>query len=114
MSKAVSWPARILPCNGCTECCKREALFLYPEHGDDVSQYKTRVIWGRRALRAKANGDCIYLGPKGCTIWRQRPIICREFDCVDFVRSDVGIRMASPEMIRAARACAKRMKEKQA
>jgi Fe-S-cluster containining protein len=32
-------------------------------------------------LRHAANGDCVYLGAKGCTIYEDRPAVCRNFDC---------------------------------
>lgn len=32
-------------------------------------------------LKHQANGDCIYLGDHGCTIYDNRPRVCREFDC---------------------------------
>jgi Fe-S-cluster containining protein len=32
-------------------------------------------------LRRKENGDCWYLGERGCTIYHRRPQICRRFDC---------------------------------
>jgi len=32
-------------------------------------------------LRLKPNGDCVYLGENGCTIYDRRPRVCREFDC---------------------------------
>lgn len=82
----------VVPCNGCTACCKRERIVLYPEHGDDPSQYLTvpatlndslrGVIGdGRVMLQHKPNGECIYLGESGCTIWDRAPNICKVFDC---------------------------------
>lgn len=75
-------------CNGCRQCCINfPAIILYPEAGDDVSAYKTvdvqHPLTGEPAkmLAHKANGDCEYIGPHGCDIYDNRPIICREFDC---------------------------------
>jgi Fe-S-cluster containining protein len=75
-------------CAGCTECCKtNQGLFLHPEQGDDVASYRHRVLTdettGRVAylLAAEANGQCVYLGPSGCTIYDRRPLLCRAFDC---------------------------------
>lgn len=79
-------PARV-PCNGCTACCKGEAIILHPECGDDESLYQTKPVQhpltGKMALmlEQKSNGDCAYLGTNGCTIWGHRPTICRTFDC---------------------------------
>lgn len=76
-----------VPCNGCTLCCKGDAIFLHPDKGDDISIYETVVtkhpLSGKKAhmLKHKPNGDCIYLGEKGCDNYENRPIICREFDC---------------------------------
>lgn len=32
-------------------------------------------------LAHKANGECVYLGKKGCTIHDRAPIVCKAFDC---------------------------------
>ena len=91
-----------VPCDGCTACCRGEQIILHPEDGDDPSQYETvpakrsggldriEEIYGLKydgalALKQKPNGDCIYLGEKGCTIHDHRPAICRTFDCRKFV-----------------------------
>lgn len=82
----------VVPCDGCTACCKRECVVLYPEHGDDPSQYETvpatlntglmALIGTRRVmLQHKENGECIYLGEAGCTIWDKAPSLCKVFDC---------------------------------
>lgn len=76
-------------CGMCRRCCKHELITLYPERGDDPSQYLTMTVPDilkpdgepRLALQQKANGDCIYLGDNGCTIWGRHPQICKKFDC---------------------------------
>lgn len=79
-----------VPCNGCITCCKNEMLVLHPEEGDKAADYLTREVkhpfTGQPAvaLQVKENGDCIYLGEKGCTIHGRAPAICREFDCRKF------------------------------
>ena len=76
-----------VPCNGCTLCCRGDAIILHPECGDDVSLYETETIshpfTGKPVLMLtkKSNGDCTYLGATGCTIHDHAPTICREFDC---------------------------------
>jgi Fe-S-cluster containining protein len=37
-----------------------------------------RIPFGR-------DGACVYLGPRGCTIYARRPKMCRVFSCVGFV-----------------------------
>jgi Fe-S-cluster containining protein len=55
--------------------------------GDQIEKYGDNVseIGGsqpkRIALKLKPNGDCIFLGDKGCSIYEDRPYVCRDFDC---------------------------------
>lgn len=82
----------IVPCGTCKACCKRELLFLHPEMGDNLQDYRCHPainpVTGHAgyALDHNANGDCIYLGEQGCTIWDRAPAICREFDCRDLYK----------------------------
>lgn len=76
----------VVPCEGCTACCKRERIILVPEHGDDPFAYfvtPTRRGDGeiQYMLRHKPNGDCVYLGANGCSIHDRAPWACRQFDC---------------------------------
>lgn len=68
-----------LSCGGCKKCCRGDTITLM--EGDDPTRYKTRLVDGRRVLRRRKDGDCIYLGSKGCTIWPGQPRMCRAFDC---------------------------------
>lgn len=74
-------------CGSCRHCCKNELVFM-TEH-DDQALYAGVLVsvvhpmTGKRvnALPHKPNGDCIYLGPLGCTIHGKHPYICRIYDC---------------------------------
>lgn len=92
-----------VPCKGCTACCRGfQAICLFPEEGDIVENYDTMPFIERvkmesnglplpawlpdqwktlQMIKFKENGDCIYLGEHGCTIYDNRPILCRSFDC---------------------------------
>jgi Fe-S-cluster containining protein len=78
---------RIVPCDGCTACCRNELVILHPEDGDVISTYRTHPIRHPMtgalafALDHKPNGDCVYLGESGCTIHNRAPAVCRSFDC---------------------------------
>lgn len=95
-----------VPCNGCTACCKRELIGLYPEQGDLAERYETvdavNPLTGRpfKALAQKPDGDCVYLTERGCSIHDKRPAICRAFDCRRFVR-DLGTRADRRRAIKA-------------
>lgn len=81
-------------CGACRHCCQGgELIFLHPEHGDDPARYMTTLAPNPLrdnepmiALVHKPNGDCIYLGDAGCTIYADRPKICRSFSCIGFAR----------------------------
>jgi len=79
-------------CGSCRKCCKGNSLIMLQ---DDESPDRYDCVWHPHfdgyALKRKPNGDCVYLGEDGCTIWGRHPIICRIFDCADFaMRMDEG------------------------
>lgn len=77
-----------VPCNGCTLCCKGDAVRLLP--GDDPARYKLEphpMMPGQVMLAHKSNGDCTYLGEHGCTIHSMRPRMCREMDCRNIAKA---------------------------
>ncbi len=76
---------KILACGACTACCRNVKV----EVGADEAQKLDTVLIRRpdlpistRMLRQRDNGDCVYLGPKGCEIYERRPAMCRAFHCV--------------------------------
>lgn len=78
-------------CTQCGKCCTGEpgvvwvsdeeldqiAAFTH-EPADQVEAVNTKWVRGRRTLREKANGDCVYWDrKKGCTIYPVRPAQCQ-------------------------------------
>ena len=77
----------VVPCNGCTACCRGDAIGLLP--ADDPSQYLTEPharLAGQLMLAHKPNGDCVYLADAGCSIHDRSPQMCREMDCRTIAR----------------------------
>lgn len=75
-----------VPCGGCTACCRNELVVLYPEDGDDLRSFdydEVEIEDGSKlaVVKQRENGDCVYLGPAGCTIHERAPLICQHFDC---------------------------------
>ena len=78
-------------CTMCGKCCTGEPGFVWVTddevaalakfHGDPVNEFLavyTRKSRGRRTLKEKANGDCVFYDRKeGCTIYPVRPAQCR-------------------------------------
>jgi hypothetical protein len=71
-----------VPCNGCTLCCRNDAIRLLPQ--DDPAQYQTVPhdhFPGHLMLAHKENGDCVYLTSEGCDIHGSKPTMCIKMDC---------------------------------
>ena len=78
-------------CTMCGKCCTGEPGFVWVtdaelaalakflgEPEDVVRATHTRRARGRRTLREKANGDCVFYDrKKGCTVYPVRPAQCR-------------------------------------
>lgn len=76
-----------LVCGGCTLCCHRMRVPIVPNIDPDPGTYQTEIINGHTLLAHRPNGDCVYLGPEGCTIYERRPALCRRFDCREMARA---------------------------
>jgi Fe-S-cluster containining protein len=78
-------------CTRCGKCCTGEPGFVWVndaellalgefrgESVEEVAGLYTRLDGGRRTLREKANGDCVFYDrEKGCTVYEVRPRQCR-------------------------------------
>lgn len=100
-----------VPCNSCTVCCKWQLVILMPEDQPNLDHYDFRTIDRPgdpiRVLNTRENGECVHLGPGGCTIYENRPLICSTFDCrkqfLSMTRNERR-KMKNQEMWKAARA----------
>ncbi len=73
---------RFVPCNGCTLCCQGDAIRLEPEDMDAGYQTEPHpYIGGALMIAHKANGECVYLDGRGCSIHDRAPSLCRSADC---------------------------------
>lgn len=95
-----------VPCNGCTACCQfGDMPKLQPELWPQDVGYQETMRDGKRYLKLKANGDCIYLTETGCGIHEYRPQACRPFDCLELLEMEKNlpqIRNVIPSRIFAA------------
>jgi Fe-S-cluster containining protein len=78
-------------CTQCGKCCTGAPGFVWvtdeeiaalaayrKEQVEEFVALHTRRARGRRTLRERANGDCIFYDPKrGCTVYPVRPAQCR-------------------------------------
>jgi Fe-S-cluster containining protein len=92
----------VVPCNGCTECCRGPNRKLVLENY--TGELKTYRKNGKVHLANKSNGDCYYLGEEGCTVYDDRPDECRSFDCRAIVKDTgfpIRVRMRGVELLHA-------------
>jgi hypothetical protein len=73
-------------CAGCSACCYYEGIPVDKKRDKrHLPHLKTeRNVAGELVLQRRADGACVHLGERGCTVYEQRPAICRSFDCRAF------------------------------
>ena len=72
-----------VPCGACSACCH------YPGIVVDEKRDRKRLAHllterspdGELVLQRRSDGACAHLGERGCTVYEQRPSVCRTFDC---------------------------------
>jgi Fe-S-cluster containining protein len=78
-------------CGTCTACCETAQIVIRPEHGDDPSKYVLVIEDGQMKIAPRQDGSkaCYYLGDngEGCTIYEDRPVACRAFDCRAYLKN---------------------------
>ncbi len=105
MSKRI---AKLPPvnCGGCRTCCIDDTITLHPS--DNPADFDhVEFPDGHRELAKGKNGQCVYLGKKGCTIYDRQPFMCRAFDCRGLVlkfekmmAAEQRQRLDSPQYVR--------------
>ena len=82
-------PDETVSCSGCAACCCRLEVLLLTDTGVP-ERFIEEDDWGGQVMRRLDDGWCVALDRDSmrCTIYAQRPLICREFelgsdDCLD-------------------------------
>ena len=75
-------------CQVCSACCYNKAIQAAPYEALHLSRnlgltttefYRTCTEDGGIVLRNRPDGSCIFLGPGGCSVHPDRPLVCRLF-----------------------------------
>ncbi len=75
-------------CQVCGACCHNKAIQVAPYEALRLSRnlglsttdfYRNSTEEGGTVLRARPDGRCLFLGPAGCSIHPDRPLVCRLF-----------------------------------
>jgi Fe-S-cluster containining protein len=86
-----------VPCGTCTGCCT-SSYHLLIRQADRPAVAALGERWlleapgleqGEALLGFHANGHCPALAPEGCTIYAQRPLTCRDYDCRVFAAAGI-------------------------
>jgi Fe-S-cluster containining protein len=84
-------------CRACNRCCRNKAIRVNPYEilrlarylGIPTTQFiKRHTEAGGTVLRPKENGDCGFLGERGCSVHPDRPLACRLYPLARWVTSD--------------------------
>lgn len=98
-----------LNCDGCRACCLGDTVPLHQQ--DNPALYKTKLgPDGVRYLAKGKDGNCVYLGKRGCQIQTTKPAACRIFDCRLYALAKRGSGEADPERLRAISEGEKRLR----
>ncbi len=69
-----------VPCNGCTACCREPLLDveLTDAEAQRLKSHQDEKGW---KLDKQADGSCVYLIDNRCSIYAERPVTCKSYDC---------------------------------
>lgn len=84
-------------CRACSRCCYGRRIQVNPYElarlarnlGTTTTDVIARfTIDGGTALASRANTACVFLGPEGCTVHPDRPLVCRLYPLGRIVQAD--------------------------
>jgi uncharacterized protein len=84
-------------CHACNRCCRNKAIRVSPYEILRLARYlcisttqfvENHTEAGGTVLRSKENGDCGFLGERGCSVHPDRPLACRIYPLARWVSPD--------------------------
>jgi Putative zinc- or iron-chelating domain len=81
-----------VPCRACSACCYYEGIPVDEKRDRQRLPHlmTERNVAGELVLRQRPDGACVHLGDWGCTVYEQRPAVCRSFDCRAFAAMGIA------------------------
>ena len=84
-------PDAIVPCDTCILYCQGAHVLILDKDAEEFDYKLTTTTTSdgtiQRHLQRHANGDCIYLADNKCSIYENRPRVCRKFSCVGLIEN---------------------------
>lgn len=87
-------------CRRCSLCCRDKRIQINPyelarlarARGETTSDFRERwTLDGQgTTLGQKGDGTCVFLGPQGCEVHADRPLVCRLYPLARHVLTDRG------------------------
>ena len=87
-------------CRRCSLCCRDKRIQINPyelarlarAQGETTSEFRKRwTLDGQgTTLGQKEDGTCVFLGPQGCEVHADRPLVCRLYPLARHVLTDRG------------------------
>jgi len=86
-------------CTQCSSCCFDKRIQVNPyeiarlarNRGLSTGEFRDRHTH-EGALLQRDDGACVFLGPQGCTVHPDRPLVCRLFPLGRVIDSEGGVR----------------------
>jgi Fe-S-cluster containining protein len=84
-------------CHACNRCCRNKAIRVSPYEILRLARYlcisttqfiENHTEAGGTVLRSTENGDCGFLGERGCSVHPDRPLACRIYPLARWVSPD--------------------------
>lgn len=102
MPEQTNIPTRNTPfgyiCRRCSRCCQHKHIQLDPyevarlarARRESTTEFRARwTVDGKgTTLRQKEDGTCVFLGPQGCEVHSDRPLVCRLYPLGRHFRGD--------------------------
>lgn len=72
-------------CHACNKCCHNKLIQINPYEtlrlsgclGISTTQFRKKHLDGQFLKQNKSSGACQFLGKNGCTVHKDRPLVCR-------------------------------------
>jgi Fe-S-cluster containining protein len=89
-----------VPCGGCNACCKASYfIHIRPDETEALARIPKALLFpapglprGNVVMGYDEHGHCPMLVDDNCSIYEQRPITCRRFDCRVFPAAGIATR----------------------
>ena len=82
-------------CGRCNRCCHDKGIQVNPYEvarlaracGQSAAEFRESSLDGVY-LKRTGSGACVFLGPEGCTVHADRPLVCRVYPLARHIRHD--------------------------